>query len=220
MKELLPFDPEVRVNQITWQIEYIKMMLVSAEERRNPNISIYACFETRNLLEKIEFDIVMAAMSAEERELHFDNMQKINGSKNTFSNLSDASFSKYFSYLKALCNVHKVPPPSDFDIKIANKFKVELNSYCHLYSCDQEDFEYGSPFNATGESICKQVLAYLKDCGFIKEDGSVTIIGTTVSELDEKSEGLFTKWKKNEIKTEADLFELLQAQYEKRISKK
>jgi hypothetical protein len=128
-------------------------MLQTGIERQNTNSIIYAYFETRNSLEKMEFDLVQAAMTAEERKDYFDLMSKMDGSNKAFNKLED-SFHYYFTYLKALCEANEFHP-SNYDAKIARRFKTDLNDYCHLYSKTQSDFICGSQFTLDGITLVK-----------------------------------------------------------------
>lgn len=199
------FNPEIRENQITWQMAYILTLVDHASVKQDSSTLLHACFESRNLLEKIEFDLVQAAMSLSQRKQYLKEMSRMDGTKNVFNKL-EKSFHDYQTYLKALCKAYNFPKqPSDFDIKTSRRFKTELNDFCHLYSKADEDFVWGSAYLKEGEQKCREVLKYIVDCKLMLEDGSVNILGTTVTELHEKSGGLYHKWKEKIIKTEDEL---------------
>lgn len=199
------FNPEIRENTITWQMAYILTLLDYSSAKQDASVLIHACLESRNLLEKIEFDLVQAAMSPSQRKQYLKEMSRMDGTKNVFAKL-EKSFHDYQTYLKALCKAYDFRiQPSDFNIKISRRYKTELNDYCHLYSKSDEDIVWGSSFLTEGDRKCREILKYIVTCKLMAEDGSVNIIGTTVTELHQKSGGLYHKWKEKIIKTEEEL---------------
>jgi len=87
-----------------------------------------------------------------------------------------------------LCIAQEVPfrPPGNYDFKILNRFKLELNSYCHLYSKMQNDLNFESEFIQHGLFLPGRVVQYLLDSKILDPSEGISIVGLSVSGLSQE----------------------------------
>jgi len=135
------YDPYKRLEEATWLYAHINTLIGSAIGHQDSTLVIYACFETRNFIEKLEFYIIMAALTEEERAKHFEGVEKMWGLNSAFGKIIQERAYTYIRFMNALCKAKNVPfrPLGNFDFKTSNRFKTELNKYCHLNIPDSSD---------------------------------------------------------------------------------
>lgn len=194
----------------TWIYANIQYLIELAVKYQDSTMVIYACFETRNFLEKIEFEIILAALTDSERSQYLPDLEKMHGLKMAFGDIIAEKAHAYISFMNALCKAKPVPfrPPGNFDFKTSTKFKSELNSYCHLYSRTQSDLLFKSPFIQRGLTLVREIFDHLKKQHVLSDVHGITIVGTPVSKLKGDSLEILEKFKRKQIK-ETDLVELL-----------
>jgi hypothetical protein len=206
------YIPTKRMEMGTWLYAHIQYLVVLAKKYRDPTMVIYACFETRNFLEKLECEIILAALTEEERLKYLPEIEKMRGLTAAFGNVIQEKAYTYISFMNALCKAKSVPfkPLGNFDFKISNRYKTELNDYCHLYSKSQNDFEFDSSFIQNGLALPKKIFDQLKVLKVLNDVTGVTITGIAVSALKGDSLVILERWRKKEIK-ESELVELLKS---------
>jgi len=192
------FNTNERDESPMWIIRQIEVLLNESQKHNSSSKLFYACYETRNLLESIEFNYVFAALDVTEREDALKTIRKVDGIKKTFEDL-DSSIYHYLTFLIELCNALKFPPPPFYDFKISRKFKTELNEYCHIYGRTTEELTYDSPFVKAGKLTIENVFKYLKETSIYY---GATFIGTPISKLDPESKEVYNRWKSGKITKE------------------
>jgi len=205
------YNPHVRLEVGTWLLSHIQTLLNSAKIKRDTSLVIYACFETRNFIEKLEFYIIAAALTEEERVKNFKDLEKMGGLSKAFGGIIQEKAYTYIRFVNALCKAKNVPfrPLGNYDFKILNRFKLELNAYCHLYSRMQSDLEFDSDFIKEGMTIPGRVFQHLIDNKVLDEVNGINIVGVSVSDLKGDSLDILNKLRNKQIKTEEELIELL-----------
>jgi hypothetical protein len=205
------YDPYKRLEVATWLLAHIQTLINSAKGHRDSTMAIYACFETRNFLEKLEFYIIAAALTEEERKKHFKDLEKMWGLNTAFGTIIQEKAYTYITFMNALCKAKNLPfrHLGQFDFKASNRFKLELNAYCHLYSRLQPDLEFDSEFIQKGLVLPDRVFTHLKEKKVLDEVEGINIVGISVSELKGDSLIILERLRKKEIKTEEELVELL-----------
>jgi hypothetical protein len=195
----------------TWLYAHIQYLVDLAVRYEDPTMVIYACFECRNFLEKLEHEIICAALSETERQQYLPDLAKMHGLTKVFGNIIEEKAYTYISFMNALCKAKPVPfrPLGIFDFKASNRFKTELNSYCHLYSKKQEDFAFSSEFIQKGLSLPKQVFDHLIHNKVLDPKDGITITGIAVSSLKGDAIEILNRWRNKEIKSQIELIALL-----------
>ena len=205
------YNPYKRLEIATWLYAHIKTLLQSAVGHQDSTMVIYACFETRNFLEKLEFFIIAAALTEEERIKNLKDLEKMWGLSTAFGKIIQEKAHTYITFMNALCKAKSVPfrPLGHFDFKSSNRFKLELNAYCHLYSRLQPDLEFDSEFIQEGIKLPERVFDHLKEKKVLDEVEGINIVGVSVTDLKGDSLVILERLRKKEIKTEDELVELL-----------
>lgn len=200
-----------RREEATWIYAHVNNLLNAAIRKSDSTMVIYACFETRNFLEKLEFYIIMAALTLEERIKYMKNVENMRGLNSAFGKIIKERAYTYITFMNALCKAKSVPFEllGDFDFKSSNRFKSDLNAYCHIYSRLQPELNFESDFIQNGLKLPVKVFNHLKDKKVLDDVKGITISGISVSELKGDSVIILEKWRKKEIKTEEELIKIL-----------
>jgi len=73
------YDPFTRLESGTWILAHIETLIATAIERNDSTMVVYACFETRNLIEKLEYYIINVALTDTERVKYVKALDKKGG---------------------------------------------------------------------------------------------------------------------------------------------
>lgn len=206
------YNPTKRHEESTWLYKHIQYLTNRAVQYQDTSMVIYACFESRNFLEKIEFDIIMCALTDNEVKKYFKDLKKMGGLNSVFGNkMIQEKAHTYISFINALCKAKNLPirPLGYFDFKSLNRFKLELNNYCHLYSKVKSDFEFTSQFIQTGLKLPGIIFDHLKEKKVLDDTNGIPITGTPVSDLKGASLIILEKFRAKTFKSEQELIEVL-----------
>ena len=179
------YDPYNRQEIGTWLYSHIHTLLNNAKHFHDSSMVIYACFETRNFLEKLEFYIIMAALTEEERYKYLPEVEKMWGLASAFGNFIQERAYIYITFINALHKAKSLPfrPLGRFDFKASNRFKLQLNKYCHLYTKLQPDLEFNSQFIQNGLQLPLRVFEDLVSRKVLDLEHGITIVGTSINEF-------------------------------------
>jgi len=157
-----------RVQDLGWSFNQIDNLIKQSYDCQNPSLVIYAALESRNIIERIEFEsIVMSANSSFSIE-DFENIKKrlgIQKANNKFNTL------KYRYQLFAESFSKAVKPDlnvKSYDFKKAEEIKRNLSQYLHIYSRTNEELEFNSKFIQDGYHIIQSAIDFLKN--FLQKD--------------------------------------------------
>lgn len=206
-----PYHPYHRQEIATWLLSHIDTLLGNAVTFRDSSMVIYACFEMRNFIEKLEFYIIAAALTEEERQKEFKGLTRMAALSKAFGKVIQEKAHTYIRFINALCIAKPVPfsPLGRYDFKILNRFKLELNAYCHLYSRMQNELEFDSDFIQNGLALPGRVYDHLIKAEVLHPRNGINIVGISVSQLKADSLEILNKLRRNEIKNDEELIEAL-----------
>jgi hypothetical protein len=205
------YNPNKRLEEATWLYSHIPTLLANAIHFRDSSLVIYACFETRNFLEKIEFYIIMAALTETDRAKYFKDLEKKGGLSSGFGKIIKQRAHTYITFMNALCKAKNVPfrALGYFDFRTSTRLTTELSQYCHLYSRLQPDLEFESDFIQNGLQLPGRVFQFLREKQVLDDVHGITITGIPPTLLKGDSLIILENWRSKKIKTEEELIELL-----------
>jgi hypothetical protein len=77
------YDFRLRFQNLSWSFITIENLLKQSKESKNANLVIYAAFESRHILERIEFEIIVASANSRFTIENFENIKKNHGIQKT-----------------------------------------------------------------------------------------------------------------------------------------
>lgn len=201
-----------RNKRLGWFISHINHLLEQAEQNNNSNLVIYACFEMRNFLEQIEYSLVTLSLSQSEWELYKDDFAKTNGIDNVFNKIDKVngkkikeSVDKYLSFNEVIMKAIEIPYfPISYKFTESQIFKNQLNKYCHLYTCNQSDFNFDSEFIKNGKTTINKCFQYLSISRVINENG-ITLPGIQIRTLKGSMKIVYDEWTSSQINSKEEL---------------
>jgi len=156
-----PHDYFKRHQNEGWLIAHIEFLLSEAKIEMSSSSVLYAAFETRNLIEKICYDLIR--MSANETE--WEEIERTAKGRNGI----DKANSKYKSLkLKIQTFSEQVARMATLPIKalnysIADDFVNRLADYIHTYTRTQADMNFASDFIQNGILLVEESLKFIKN---------------------------------------------------------
>jgi len=189
----LQYNFHTRIQNPNWNIIHIENLLEYSRQNKNPSFVIYAAFESRTLLERIEFElIVMSANSAFGIE-DFENIKKRHGIKKANKKFNTLKF-RYQTFTESFTIA--VKPDLNFqtyNYKESEKLKENLSQYLHLYSRTDKELEYESEFIQEGFNHIKKSTEFLNSY-FSKDTNSLYYGVLDFMTLAEPMKIEFKKW--------------------------
>src|SRR3984957_2419223 len=136
---LREYYPNIRHEDLTWLISHIKHLLFLGEEYKDSTMILYACYEARNFIEKLEFLFIIASINQKEWPNAIQIAKKKNGIQELVGKYHN-SFYHYITFLGAFMKVGKIKGElGKFNFKQLRQFVSQLNNYIHISLKNQSD---------------------------------------------------------------------------------
>ncbi len=146
----LQYDFHSRIQNPDWSIIHIKNLLELSRQNKNPSFVIYAAFKSRNLLERIEFELIIMSANSTFSIEDFENIKKMHGIKKANKKFNTLKF-RYQTFTESFTKA--VKPNLNlktYNYKESDKLKEYLSQYLHLYSRTDNELEFESDFIQKG----------------------------------------------------------------------
>lgn len=178
---------------ISWSFCHIKSLINLSKNHQCSSFVLYAALESRNVIEKVEFEILEMIASYSSNEDFIEIIKKKNGIQKTNSNYKVLkyryqTFSEAFTI--ALIDTISIKP---FDLKKAEEIQNNLSQYIHIYTRTPEELIFNSSFIQEGISLIINSITNLEKSFEIKDNNYV--LGTII--FDSLSGGIkseFLRW--------------------------
>ncbi len=139
-----------RIQNPQWSIIHIENLLELSRQNKNPSFIIYAAFESRNLLERIEFELIVMSANSIFGIEDFENIKKRHGIQKANKKFNVLKF-RYQTFTESFTKVVKPGLGlQTYNYKESEKLKENLSQYLHLYSRTNKELEYESEFIQEG----------------------------------------------------------------------
>ncbi len=165
------YDFKIRFQNISWSFITIENLLKQSKETKNASLLIYAAFESRHILERIEFEIIVTSANSEFTIDDFENIKKHHGIQKANKEFNSLKF-KYQTFSESFSKA--IRPDLNikvYDYKKAEEIKRELSQYLHIYSRTQEELEFESAFIQSGFLVIQSSIDFLKNYISLECDG-------------------------------------------------
>jgi hypothetical protein len=155
------YDFYKREQNPDWSRLTIKSLLAYAKEHKCSSFIIYASLEARNVIERVEFEVLVIALhdslDLEWRDLieEYNGIQKLN---NKYKVLKY----RYQTFTEAFSSVILDDfSLKFFDFKKAEDFRSKLAGYIHLYTRMPEELLFESEFMQSGVKLIEEFISFL-----------------------------------------------------------
>lgn len=202
------YDYFKREHDLSYLMRHVEILLEEATTNESISSVIYACLECRNILEKIEFNLIL--MSTEEAEWSkIEEMAKGKSGIQKTNNEYKILRYRYQTFSEAISRVSDLPVKA-FDFKGSEQLQKRLSEYLHIYTKAPSDMSFYSEFIQKGIQAVKDTLDFVHNF-FVKDEQGYsfgvlnfhTLNGSFKSEFDswkkdvtEDTEGLYNRLKK------------------------
>lgn len=160
MKQTYEFNE--RIQNVNWSLIHIDTLLNYARENKNPSFVIYAAFESRHLLERIEFEIIVMSANSKFGLQDFEAIKKRHGINKANKKFSALKF-RYQTFTEAFAKAVKPELKLNFfNFKESETLKENLSQYLHLYSRMDNELEFDSDFIQNGFIHIKATKDFLE----------------------------------------------------------
>ncbi len=182
MKQTYEFNK--RIQNVNWSLIHIETLLNYSRENKNPSFVIYAAFESRHLLERIEFEIIVMSANSKFGHQDFVDIKKRHGINKANKKFNSLKF-RHQTFTEAFAKA--VKPELNFNFfnyKESESLKENLSQYLHLYSRMDDELEFESDFIQNGFIRIKATKDFLES--YFTKDLNGVYFGvldfTTISE--------------------------------------
>lgn len=203
------FNPTNRTPDANWFLAQIDLLVRSAKEFKDSSLVIYAALETRNLLERIEFELLAMATIGSNSEKFIEDIRGKTGIHKMNKKYHSLKY-RYQSFSSAATRaIFDVGALKPFSYKTSEKYCSELSQYIHSYSRFPEELIFGSTFIESGIKLIEDAVSYLKTNYFVNHEGGF-IYGTfDFNSLTPSVQEEFNKWLNGTDMDEEALFQRL-----------
>ncbi|MCP4552761.1 MAG: hypothetical protein GY834_12135 [Bacteroidetes bacterium] len=158
-----------RYQNINWSFIHIETLLRFAKRKNNPSFAIYAALESRNIIERIEFELIVMSANSKFGIKDFENIKDKHGIQKANKEFNTLKF-RYQTFTESFSKA--VKPDLNlrvYNFKKAEKIKGNLSQYLHTYSRSDNELEFESLFIQEGFDVIQSAVDFLKDY-FPKDD--------------------------------------------------
>ena len=152
-----------RMQNPSWSFIHIENLLDLSRKNKNSSFVVYAAFESRNIIERIEFELIVMSANSILGIKDFEDIKKKHGIQKANKKFNALKF-RYQTFTEAFSKV--VKPDLNlktFNYKEAERIKVNLSQYLHIYSRTVQELEFDSTFIQEGFNHIKSSTDFLKN---------------------------------------------------------
>ena len=160
-----------RIHHASWLLMHIEVLLNEARKHQNVSFILYACLECRNLLELIEFELILMSTNENSREELIDKMKVKGGIQSVNKELKILKF-RLQTFSECISKISDLPVKA-YDYKKSEELQKGLSDYIHIYTRSQEELTFGSEFINNGIAKIQETKTFIKTF-FVKSDDSYT----------------------------------------------
>lgn len=187
------YDFHKREPQNSWQLKHCEVLLDEAFTHNSTSLVLYAALEGRNLLEKIEFDIMLMSTDNTEWESLAQMAKGKNGLSRSNSKYKALKY-RYQTFSEAIVKVILDFELNVYDFKTSEELQNKLAEYIHIYTRTPEELEYNSDFIQSGIKYINETISFVKSYFVVHNYGySFGILNFSTLSGSMKNE--FDKWK-------------------------
>lgn len=158
-----------RIANQSWLLKHIEVLLEDAIANENVSHILYACLECRNLLEKIEFELLLMSTIKKEWPDLILKMKGKTGIQNANKEFKTLKY-RLQTFSECISKISDLPVKA-FDYRQADIIQRVLSEYVHIYTRTPEELSFGSEFIQVGIRKITETLRFVKSY-FVKHGNS------------------------------------------------
>jgi len=165
------YNFRIRVQNLIWSFITIENLLRQSKETKNPTLLLYAAVESRNILERIEFETIVMSANSRFTIDDFESIKKHHGIQKANKEFNALKF-KYQTFSESFSKA--VRPDLNlktYDYKKSEDIKGKLSQYIHTYSRTDQELEFESSFIQSGFNEIQSAMDFIKSFVTIDNNG-------------------------------------------------
>lgn len=163
------YNFRMRFQDLSWSFITIENLIKQSKESKNTTLLIYAAFESRHILERIEFEAIVMSANSRFTIKDFENIKKHHGIQKANKKFNALKF-KYQTFSESFSKAVG-PDLKAYDYKKAEDIKGKLSQYLHIYSRTDQELEFDSSFIQSGFVEVQSAIDFLKSYMSIDNGG-------------------------------------------------
>lgn len=157
-----PYNFRMRVQNLDWSFITIENLVNQSKESKNTTLVLYAALESRNLLERIEFESIVMSANSRFTIDDFESIKNHHGIQKANREFHSLKF-KYQTFSESFSKAVRLDLNLKlYDYKKAEELKGKLSQYIHIYSRTDQELEYASSFIQNGITEIELAIDFLK----------------------------------------------------------
>lgn len=193
---MIQFSHNRRVNEFEWIVCQINNLIKTSDADCNSSYVLYACLESRNLLELLEFTILKLSMMPEEFNNKILFIEKKNGLEKCNKRIRTLNL-KYQLFNSVCLKVGYDLNSQSLKIKEVIDLKSQLARYIHSYYLSNEELKFESGFIQEGKNFCEKAIILYRESTIVSGDGKRKISCFNPDTLSNGLKKIFEDWKKS-----------------------
>ncbi len=210
------YNPHKRTHNIAWLYQHSKHLYRSSKELQDVSFVLYCCLELRNLLELLEFDLLLASVSTEEKKNEIRELAKPkNGIRKVNDELKTLK-EKFQTFYDSVARVNGIASKV-FYFSESNDLKYELSDYVHTYTRFESEMLYDSDFISKSFNLIKKSFVFI-DKSIVNDGTIISLQNLVKDELQNEDILLYEQWKSGIVKDLGELEKRIKFNIDNRIN--
>ncbi|GAB3217590.1 hypothetical protein J0A67_00770 [Algoriphagus aestuariicola] len=190
------FNTYNRSLEVPWILRQIERLMTSAKNFSDSSLVLYAALETRNLFERLEFELIAMAAKGTDSEEFLNEICGRLGIQKANKRYNSLKY-RYQSFSSAATKaIFEGGTLKTFDLKKSDEFCSELSQYVHSYCRRPEEIIFDSEYIQNGLKLINNCIDYLMSDYFVVIDGGITYGLFDFTTLNPSVKSEFNDWLK------------------------
>lgn len=185
-----------RYHEVVWMLIHSEDLENKAKKQHDTSKIIYCCLELRNILEMIDFHLILASVPNSEHNAIAEIAKSYHGNDRANNKLKSLK-EKTQTFYQFVCEEIGVPGKY-YDYKKSNSLKTELSQYIHTYTRTPKEMEFDSAFIKAALPLISEARKFIKTSLIF--DGETYIVqNLDYANLAIEDKELLQEWKQDKI---------------------
>ena len=180
----------------TWILLKIEDLIDKAKREKDSSKVLYACLESRNLIEMLKFSKIQCSIPEEERNATAERASGQNGLEKENKKLKVLN-QKYQDFFQAVSEDANFSFTS-FNASQCQKILDSLHAYIHTYTISEHEMIFSSNYVQEAFNVINNATAFVKsNMTYIQENNTYAIANIDVKTLPEWARIVLDAWKQD-----------------------
>jgi len=193
------YKPSQRYHEVGWMLIHSEDLEKKAKKQSDTSKVIYCCLELRNVIEMVDFHLIIASVPSSEHHVIAEIAKPYHGNDKANNKLKSLKEKTQIFY-ECVCEELKIPGKF-YDYKKSNELKSKLSQYIHTYTRIPKDMEFDSTFIKDAFPIINEAREFIKK-SLIYDGESYIVQNIDYATLSTEDKELLQEWKQDKISEE------------------